>query len=64
MIAGASMNMAAGVGTAATTTMRTRRFLEAVNGEYFAPRRLKASICKNKQLEEKLGCNVHMPSSA
>ncbi|KAI4949497.1 hypothetical protein J4E91_005236 [Alternaria rosae] len=58
------MNMAAGVGTAATTTMRTRRFLEAVNREYFAPRDLKASICKNRQLEEKLGCNVHMPSSA
>ncbi|KAI4705905.1 hypothetical protein J4E81_000790 [Alternaria sp. BMP 2799] len=58
------MNVAAGVGTAATTTMRTRRFLEAVNREYFAPRGLEASICKNRQLEEKLGCNVHMPSSA
>ncbi|KAI4645801.1 hypothetical protein J4E93_005379 [Alternaria ventricosa] len=64
MIAGASMNMAAGVGTAATTTMRTRRFLKAVNREYFAPRGLKASICKNRQLEEKLGCNMQMPSSA
>jgi hypothetical protein len=64
MIAGASMNMVAGVGTAATTTMRTRRFLETVNREYFAPRGLRASICKNKQLEEKLGHNMHVPSSS
>lgn len=64
MIAGASMNMVAGVGTAATAKTQTRRFLEMVNREYFAPRSLKASICKNIELEEKLRYNLDRPSLA
>lgn len=57
MIAGASINVAAGVGTAATTLLRTRRFLEEANRELFEPRGLKVSICKDRNLVEKLGHN-------
>ena len=48
------MNVVAGVGTAAVTMTRTRRFMEMVNQGYFAPRGLKASIYKDKQLVERL----------
>ncbi|KAK7191671.1 uncharacterized protein CC84DRAFT_1162753 [Paraphaeosphaeria sporulosa] len=52
----AGMGVAAGVGTAATTIVRTRRFMEKVNREFFAPRGLKAGICKSEELAGKLGC--------
>jgi hypothetical protein len=64
MLAGASMNVVACVGTAATTKTRTQRFLETINREYFAPRSLKASICKNMELEEKLQYNLDKSSLA
>lgn len=61
MAAGAGINLTAGVGTAAFSTVRTRRFMEKVNREYFAPRGLKASIYKNQQLVEKLDCDTILP---
>lgn len=54
MFAGAGINVAAGVGTAAVSYGRTRYVLEKVNREYFAPRGLQVSLCKYKQLVEKL----------
>ncbi|KAF2791177.1 hypothetical protein K505DRAFT_206973, partial [Melanomma pulvis-pyrius CBS 109.77] len=64
MFAGASMNMAAGVGTAAVSAFRTRHFMDKVNREYFAPRGLNASLCKNDQLAEKLGYDPSLPQVA
>lgn len=61
VITGASMNVAAGVGTAAVTMTRTRRFMDMVNQEYFAPRGLKASIYKDKQLVERLPHDPNTP---
>lgn len=61
MIAGTSMNMVAGIGTAATTRTRTSRFLETANREYFAPRGLKVSIYKERQLAERLHYDLNMP---
>jgi hypothetical protein len=57
------MNAAAGLGSAAVITIRTRHFLETVNREYFAPRGLKVYICKYKELVEKLGCRQYLPDS-
>ncbi|USP74653.1 hypothetical protein yc1106_01927 [Curvularia clavata] len=57
--AGAGMNVAAGVGTAAVSYGRTRYFLEKANREYFAPRRLYVSICKYQELVEKLPISSH-----
>ncbi|KAH8649379.1 hypothetical protein BX600DRAFT_475026 [Xylariales sp. PMI_506] len=60
-LASAGIGVAAGVGTAAIAITRTRRLLERINQEYFAPRGLKASIVKNKDLAEKLGYNENHP---
>lgn len=49
------IGMAAGVGTAAVTRIRTQRFLEAVNRDYFGPRGLKVSICKGHDLAPRIG---------
>lgn len=56
------MNVTAGIGTAVTTKIRSQRFLEKVNQEYFAPRGLRALICKDKDLEGKLGPTPSMNS--
>ncbi|KAF3034331.1 Serine/arginine repetitive matrix protein 2 [Didymella heteroderae] len=61
MFAGAGMNFAAGVGTAAVSYGRTRYFLEKVNREYFTPRGLQVSICKYQQLIEKLAVCPDFP---
>jgi hypothetical protein len=63
MAASAGMSVAAGVGTAATTIIRTQRFLEKVNREFFGPRGLKAGICKSGELVAKLGCGPIMIDS-
>lgn len=55
MGASAGMRLAAGMGTAATTKIRTRRCMEKINREFLAPRGLIASICKNEELVSKLG---------
>lgn len=49
------IGMAAGVGTAAVTRIRTQRFLEAVNRDHFGPRGLKVSICKGHDLAPRIG---------
>ena len=62
MMAGAGMNVGAGVGTAAVSYGRTRYFLEKVKREYFAPRGLQVSICKYQQLVEKLAIGSDVPA--
>ncbi|KAH8646871.1 hypothetical protein BX600DRAFT_518891 [Xylariales sp. PMI_506] len=61
-IAGISMSVAAGVARAVFARIRTKRFLEVVNREYFAPRGLKVSICKNEDLVAKLDLGLDAPS--
>jgi len=58
MAASAGMSVAAGLGTAASTIIRTRRFFDKVNREFFGPRGLKALICKSDELVGKIGCGV------
>ncbi|UKZ57913.1 hypothetical protein TrVGV298_011774 [Trichoderma virens] len=55
------IGMAAGVGTAAVTRIRTQRFLEAVNRDYFGPRGLKVSICKGHELAPRIGVGQILP---
>ncbi|KAL7931208.1 hypothetical protein V8C35DRAFT_329736 [Trichoderma chlorosporum] len=55
------IGMAAGVGTAAVTRIRTQRFLEAVNRDYFGPRGLKVSICKGHDLAPRIGFGQLLP---
>ncbi|KAK0758682.1 hypothetical protein N5P37_009081 [Trichoderma harzianum] len=55
------IGMAAGVGTAAVTRIRTQRFLEAVNRDYFGPRGLKVSICKGHDLAPRIGLGQLLP---
>lgn len=58
MATGTGMSVAAGVGTAATTIVRTKQFMEKVNREMFGPRGLEATICKSDELIRRLGCGV------
>jgi hypothetical protein len=58
MVTGTSLNVAAGVGTAAASILRTRSLMEKMNREYFAPRGLKVSICKDEVLARKLGFDL------
>lgn len=55
------IGMAAGVGTAAVTRIRTQRFLEAVNRDFFGPRGLKVSICKGHDLAPRIGVGQLLP---
>ncbi|CAE7185353.1 hypothetical protein PTNB85_07089 [Pyrenophora teres f. teres] len=63
-IAGFSMNVVAGVGTAAMTKTRTCQFLEIVNQKYFGPRGLKSAIYEDEQLVKRLRLDPHMPPLA
>lgn len=47
--------MAAEVGSVAVATTRTSSFMKKANEEFFAARRLKASLCKSKELIARLG---------
>lgn len=58
---GTGLNVAAGVGSYATSVIRTRALMSKINEEYFAPRGLKASICKNEELGRKLGIDLSKP---
>ena len=58
------MNVAAGAGSAAVCAIRTKSFLEKVNQEYFAPRGLKASVCKDEELRNKIGYFESLPEVA
>ncbi|KAF3049356.1 hypothetical protein E8E11_005380 [Didymella keratinophila] len=61
VFAGAGINVAAGMGTAAVSYGRTRFFLEKVNREYFAPRGLHMLVCKYQQLVKKLAIGPDVP---
>ncbi|KAK5199384.1 hypothetical protein LTR72_001164 [Exophiala xenobiotica] len=56
-VASGAVGMAAGAGNAAFTAGRSRMFMNKVNQEFFAPRGLKASIKKDKDLNIMLGEN-------
>jgi len=64
MAVSTGISVGAGVGTVAITTVRTRRFMEKVNREFFGPRGLKASICKNDELVTRLRCDPMQPELA
>jgi len=49
------IGVAAGAGTAAVAYTRTKRYLEGVNKDFFAPRGLKVMLVKDKMLGEILG---------
>jgi hypothetical protein len=52
------IGVAAGAGTAAVAYARTKRYLEGVNREFFAPRGLTVRLVKDKMLGEILGESV------
>ncbi|EAU31339.1 predicted protein [Aspergillus terreus NIH2624] len=63
-IAGTGIQVAAGVGTAAVSKIRTKKFLEAVNERYFGPRGLQASIKKDDELVGLVGFPRNAPPLA
>ena len=58
------MNGAAVAASIAITKTRTKRYLEKVNREYFAPRGLKVSLCKDDVLATKVGYPRSLPDLA
>ncbi|KAF2096227.1 hypothetical protein NA57DRAFT_78995 [Rhizodiscina lignyota] len=55
MTIGTGMQVVAGAGMMAVAAVRTRRFLQRSNSEYFAPRGLKVSIKKDQDLADLVG---------
>lgn len=53
--AGAGIQVAAGVGTAAVAAIRTKKFMARSNEEYFVPRGLKVSIKKDEEVASIVG---------
>jgi hypothetical protein len=53
--AGAGIQVAAGVGTAAVAAIRTKKFLGRSNEEYFSPRGLKVSLKKDEEVASIVG---------
>lgn len=64
LAAGLSMNAAAIAGSKLTIRTRTKRYLEAVNREYFEPRGLKASLYKNDDVSVLVGYPLGWPELA
>ena len=64
LAAGLAMNGAAIAGSVAITKARTKRYLEKVNREYFAPRGLKVSLCKDEALATLIGYPQTQPDLA
>lgn len=64
LAAGLAMNGAAIAGSIAITKARTKRYLEKVNREYFAPRGLKVSLCKDEALATLIGYPQAQPDLA
>ncbi|KAF3387906.1 hypothetical protein DPV78_012339 [Talaromyces pinophilus] len=64
LAAGLSMNAAAIAGSKLTIRTRTKRYLEAVNREYFEPRGLKASLYKNDDVSALVGYPLGWPELA
>lgn len=58
------MNGAAVAASIAITKARTKRYLEKVNREYFAPRGLKVSMCEDEALAAKVGYPQSLPDLA
>lgn len=53
--AGAGVQVAAGVGAAAVSVLRTKKFLAQSNEQYFAPRGLKVSLKKDQEVASIVG---------
>lgn len=53
--AGTGIQVAAGVGTAAVSAVRTKRFLAQANDQYFAPRGLKVSLKNDEEVASLVG---------
>ena len=54
-LAGAGVSILAGTASAVISAKRTRKYLEKVNREYFAPRGLKVGIVKYDEILFRLG---------
>ncbi|OJJ30110.1 hypothetical protein ASPWEDRAFT_142297 [Aspergillus wentii DTO 134E9] len=54
-IAGTGMQVAAGVGTAVVSRIRTKKYLDMANERYFGPRGLRASIKNNEEVAAVVG---------
>ncbi|KAF2731862.1 hypothetical protein EJ04DRAFT_554411 [Polyplosphaeria fusca] len=63
-LAGMGIEAAATTASIAITTARTKRYLETVNREYFAPKGLKVSVYKDGALAEMLGFPESWPDLA
>ena len=63
-VASGAVGVAAGAGNAAFSAGRSRMFMNKVNEEFFAPRGLKASIKKDKELGIMLGEDPDQPRIA
>jgi hypothetical protein len=54
-IVGASLNVAAGIGTAGVSIVRTKRYMKKANETVFMPKGLHAQICKTEQMHTQIG---------
>lgn len=63
-IAGTGMQVAAGVGSAAVSKIRTKKFLNETNEAYFGPRGLRASIKKDGEVAAMVGFPRSLPPLA
>ncbi|KAJ5370293.1 uncharacterized protein N7496_006385 [Penicillium cataractarum] len=54
-IVGASLNVAAGLGTAGVSMVRTKRYMKQANETIFKPRGLHAQICKTDKMLSQMG---------
>lgn len=54
-IVGASLNVAAGIGTAGVSIVRTKRYMKKANETIFKPKGLHAQICKTEQMLTQIG---------
>jgi hypothetical protein len=58
------MNASATAGSKIITKKRTGQYLEIVNREYFNPRGLNVSLCKDDDLSALVGCPPSWPKLA
>ncbi|OKP01320.1 hypothetical protein PENSUB_7310 [Penicillium subrubescens] len=54
-IVGASLNVAAGIGTAGVSIVRTNRYMKKANETIFKPKGLHAQICKTERMLTQIG---------
>lgn len=60
-ILGASLNAAAGLGTAGVSIVRTKRYMAKANETIFGPRGLHAQICKTEKMLAQIGMAGESP---